>query len=267
MGSGSFFGGLFFGRLLGNKNDNPQERIGGIGQLFGLLLLIGIIAITVKFGIKGLIIASVISFIIIPVIYGIVRAKIKYSSKIYEEAMKLFENQQYALALSKAESVAQKNHDAAALAGILYLYGYGCDIDEKKAFSYFQFAQNKNMEAKGLWGFMMIEGIGCSRDERVGRKAMSLAAIQGKDAFSIMKIGEYQIHGTHGWDKDVKNGMKNLRIAADSGLSYAKYLVGKNQVEGIEGIPVNKERGYSLIQEAAKQGCNEAAEYLHGISI
>lgn len=258
--SGNFWGGFLLGRL--SKDNKPKEKVGFLWQLFGLIILGAVVVAGMTYGLKGIVIALVISFIGIPILFAVLMSALQKNKTIAEEAFQLFNDKQYTLALEKAERVAMKNYNAASIAGIMYLQGLGCDVDAEKAFSYFKYAQKGDIEAKGLYGYMLIEGIGCTQDLNNGKRALLNAASVGNDKFSTMKIGEYQVNGDFGWKKDVKQGMKNLRIAADAGYAYAKYLVGVIQFEGLDEVPQNRDRGYSLIQEAAELGCSDAIDFL-----
>lgn len=264
--SGDFFSGLLVGKLFSKKSTNSTNEVGCLGQIFGLVIILMLIGIGVNYGIKGIIISLILFVIVIPVLFSIVKRKLQYNKINTEEAWSLYNQNNYTLALEKAEISASKNCDAANLAGVLYLHGMGCDVDKEKAFYYFQLGQKRNMEAKTFYGQMLIEGIGCTQDEVKGKKELEYAANIGKDINAIMKIGEYQVKGIHGWNKDVQNGIKKLRIASDAGNSRAKYLVGRMQFEGIDGVPENKEKGYSLLQEAAELNCSDAIDYLDSIN-
>lgn len=52
----------------------------------------------------------------------------------------------------------------------------------------------------------------------------------------------------------------------DEGYVYAEYLVGMMQFNGFDGVTINKEKGYELLQDAANRGSSEAADFLNKIN-
>src|SRR5574344_2197968 len=109
--------------------------------------------------------------------------------------------------------MAEKNSDAADLAGMLYLNGEGCDVNAEKAFKFFELGQKKNMEAKTNYALMLLSGNGCKQDLEL--KKLINATVIGKNTDAIMNLGEVQITGNYGIERNVEQGVKNLRIAMD----------------------------------------------------
>ena len=85
-----------------------------------------------------------------------------------------------------------------------------------------------------------------------------------KNTDAIMNLGEFQITGNYGMERNVEQGVKNLRIAMDEGYPYAKFAVGALQYNGVD-VPQNKEQGLMLIKEAATAGVDDAKEFLSNI--
>lgn len=278
-GDGSFWAGLLIGKMLSGKNDDSSRYASSkhdfsFFEMILVLLGIGVILIVIgvaifiytRFGIKGIIIAAVLVFIVIPVIDNILKKRKEYTLNTAAEAWKLFNHGSYTLALEKAEQVAKKNSDAAYLAGVLYLNGEGCDVNLEKAFKYFKMGKNKNMEAKTNYALMLLNGNGCQQNIGLGRKELLTAANIGKNTIAIMRVGEFQITGDFGFKKNVEKGMKNLRIAVDEGYPLAMYLVGAMQYNGIDGVPENKEKGLELIKKASEQGIQAAVEFINNLN-
>ena len=264
---GNFWTGLLVGKMLGGKKNNSNNNNGGcLSTIMGLIIIGIAIFLGMNFGVKGIIIGAVLVFIVIPVIIGILKGKKQYTNNTAEEAWNLFNQGNYTLALEKAEQVAEKNADAADLAGILYLNGEGCDVNLEKAFHYFELGKNKNMEAKANYALMLLNGNGCEQNIEIGKKELINAAAIGKNTLAIMRLGEFQISGEFGFEKNVEKGMKNLRIAIDEGYPYAMYLVGSMQYFGVDGVPENKEKGLELLKKAADNGVQDAIDALNNLN-
>lgn len=261
---GNFWTGLFVGKMLSGKNNGSNDNGGCLTSIIGWIIIAIAFAIGSRFGATGLIVGVVvvISVIIFLKTKSSQRARV---NKIAEEAQELVDQGNYTLALEKAESVAEKNSDAADLAGLLYLNGEGCDVNVEKAFKYFEMGK-KNMDARAHYAMMLLNGQGCSQNIELGRSELKFAADVGKNPLAIMRVGEFQISGEVGFEKNVEQGMKNLRIAMDQGYPYAMYLVGKMQFTGTDGVPVNKEKGIELLQKAAENGVRDAADFLESLN-
>lgn len=260
---GNFWTGLFVGKMLSGKrkesNKSESRRASIIGWAFICAsIFVGAIFDNFFVGFVLVAIAAIALFI---------RSKhYKHINGITQEAWDLFNQGNYTLALEKAEEVAEKNSEAADLAGVLYLNGEGCDANEEKAFKYFELGKDKNMEAKTYYAIMLLTGKGCAQNIELGGKELRKAASVGKNPLAIMRVGELQISGEFGFEKNVEQGMKNLRIAMDQGYPYAMYLVGKMQFTGTDGVPMNKEKGIELLQKAAENGIQDAADFLQNIN-
>ena len=246
------------------KKSAPKNNDGGRTSILGWLLLAGIIAIGVNFGLQG-IIAAIIAVLVIAIMIGYKKGQRDFANKTSQEAWQLFNQGNYTLALEKAVSVADKNADAADLAGVLYLNGDGCDVNVEKAFKYFELGKNKNMEAKAYYALLLLKGDGCEQNIELGRNELLNASIIGKNTLATMWLGEFQISGEFGFVKNVEQAMKNLRIAVDEGYPYAMYLVGSMQYFGMDGVPENKEKGLELLKMAADKGVQDAVEILEKI--
>lgn len=264
-GEGDFFTGMLVGSMMGGGKKN-NDNGGCLSSILGLIILGVAIFLGYNFGLPGIITGAVIVFIVIPVSIGVVRSHIKHNIQTAEEAWQLFKQGNYTLALEKAERVADKNADAADLAGILYLNGEGCDKNVEKAFEYFELGKDKNMEAKANYALMLIEGKGCKQNIKTGRSELIHAATVGHNALATMRLGEFQLMGEYGFEKNIEKGMRNLRIAVDAGYPYAMYLVGAMQYTGKDGVPENKEKGIELIKKAAELGVQDAVELLENIN-
>lgn len=246
------------------KKSAPKTNDGGRTSILGWILLAGIIAIGVNFGLAGIVVA-IVAVIVIAIMSGYKKGQRDFVNKTSEEAWQLFNQGNYTLALEKAEQVAEKNADAADLAGVLYLNGDGCDVNVEKAFRYFELGKDKNAEAKAYYALLLLNGDGCEQNVEAGRNELLNAAIVGKNTLALMRLGEFQISGEFGFEKNVEQGMRNLRIAADEGYPYAMYLAGYMQYFGKDGVPENKEKGLELLKGAAEKGSQYAIEILEQI--
>lgn len=260
--SGNFLTGLILGKMLnGNKGSGSPNNGGCLTSLLGFAIIAVLIMVGVNYGIKGVIALLVVTIVIIPVIIGVIKGNVMANQKRVEEAWELFNQKRYTQALEKAEMMADKNADAALLAGVLYLNGDGCNADPKKAFSFFEKGYKKNVEAQAYYGFLLLVGAGCEQNIPEGKKQL-ISAVQKGNTYAMLRLGECQLRGENGVEKNIEQGMKNLRKAADDNVPYAKYLVGVMQFEGRDGVPLNKEKGLSLIKEAAENDVRDAQDYL-----
>lgn len=264
-GEGDFFTGMLVGSMMGGGKKN-NDNGGCLSSILGLIILGVAIFLGYNFGLAGIVTGAVIAFIVIPLSIGMVRSNIKHNKQTAEEAWQLFNQGNYTLALEKAERVAEKNADAADLAGLLYLNGDGCDINIEKAFKYFELGKDENIEAKTYHALMLLEGKGCKQNIKLGHSELIQAATVGKNTLAFMRLGEFQLMGEYGFEKNVEKGMRNLRIAVDAGYPYAMYLVGAMQYTGKDGVPENKEKGIALIKKAAELGVQDAAELLENLN-
>lgn len=261
-GSGNFLTGLILGKMLsGNKGSGSQNNGGCLTSLFGFVIIAILIMVGANYGIKGVIALLVVTVVIIPVIIGVIRGNAMANKKRVEDAWELFNQRSYTQALEEAEMMADKNADAALLAGILYFNGEGCDINLEKAFFFFEKGYKKNVEAQAYYGYMLLVGAGCEQNISEGKKQL-ISAVQKGNTYAMLRFGECQLRGEYGIEKNIEQGMKNLRKAADDNVPYAKYLVGVMQFEGRDGVPLNKEKGLSLIKEAAENDVRDAQDYL-----
>lgn len=83
----------------------------------------------------------------------------------------MYNQDSYTLALEKCEKLAVKNCDTAHLAGLLYLDGYGCDVNYEKVFMYFSLGKPKNAEANTYHALMLLNRQGCEQYIELGKKA------------------------------------------------------------------------------------------------
>lgn len=254
---------FFAGKKTASKN---KEKSGsGLTTFLGFIIIAAGIYIGVNFGLQGIIVA-IVAVIVLAIISGYKKGQRDFVNKTSEEAWQLFNQGKYTLALEKAEQVAEKNADAADLAGVLYLNGDGCDVDVEKAFRYFELGKDKNMEAKAYYAVMLLRGDGCGQNIELGKKELVNAAVVGGNVLAKMFLGEYQISGEFGFEKNVDQAMKNLRIAVDEGFPEAMYILGITQYFGMDGVPENKEKGFELLKIAAEKGEQNAIEAVEKIS-
>lgn len=263
---GNFWTGLLLGSVfLGKKKNDPKEKGGCLSTIFGIIILFVLFTIGMTYGVKGVVTALVICIIVIPGIIGFLMGSVKQTKQATQEAWGLYNKGSYTLALEKCEGLVSKNCDAAHLAGLLYFYGNGCDVNYEKAFNYFSLAKRGNAEAKTYHALMLLNGQGCEQNIKIGKQELAEAFL-AKDSLAIMKMGEFELMGDFGFQKNVESAMKNLRIAIDTGFPYAKCLVGMMQYTGSDGVPQNIEKGLELLQQAAAEGVQEAKDFLAKIN-
>lgn len=267
-GEGNFLLGYFLGR--GNRGN--KEQGGCLASIVGFFLLGVIVLAIIQPDFREALIPPIVFIVVVAVIIGVVIAMRKNKRKKDDEEQKqsyiatkecydLYEEGQFTRALEKAEALAVENNDAAAnVAGLCYLYGTGCDVDEKKAFQYFSQAQNTNIESRGHYAEMLVYGIGCEKNLEKGINLLKEVSKQD-NFYALMRLGELEIFSDL-VPKDVQGGLQKLRKAADANYSSAQYLVARMQIEGLEGVPVNKKIGWDLMEKAAQSGLQSAIEYI-----
>lgn len=225
---GNFWWGLALGSFLSGKRDNGGEKKGCLSNLIetavGLVIIVVAINLFTKYGIAGIII-PVVLFIALCVFIGWHRGKKEHAAQTADEALQLFQNGQYTLALEKAESVAEKNSLAADVAGVCYRNALGCEKNPQKAFSYFEKAKDKNIEAAGNYGAMLVKGEGCEKDPKQGLKYLQKAVLQ-KSEYACFEYGCMLLEGKY-VPQDVEVGKRNLRIASEAGMQSAAEVLEK----------------------------------------
>lgn len=258
-----FLTGFMVAQLF-KKNGEPEKKAGCGETLFGLIILGVAIYIGVNFGISGLIFTAILCFIIIPLAFFLIKRQRNKNRVTTQEAYDLYSNGKYTLALETVLPVTEKNPDAAYLAGHLYFYGLGCDLNYSKAYNYFKLGAAKNVDAKAMYAHMLIEGIGCDQDIDLG-KSLLLQASARNNTFAMLKVGEYQLNGDYTFEKNVQSAMQKLRKAVDEGEPYAKFLVGVVLYEGKDGVSQNQDQGLFLLKAAAEADLQQAIDYLNKI--
>ena len=76
------------------------------------------------------------------------------------------------------------------------------------------------------------------------------------------------IHGDEGFDKNLPEGVKYIRMAAERGYAKGQGQLGYLYAKG-EGVPQDKKKAFDLYMQAAVQGdayaqCNVGGMYLYG---
>lgn len=274
-------------------NTYKKESGGCFSTIFGLGIIAAAIFLGINFGIGGII----FGLVLVPVAIGIIiayrnsvkkEAAMAFQKKMSEmsEAISLYDQGKYTLALEKAEAYADEFPTLATLAGFCYYYGYGCSKDLGKAFKFFEKGKESNQqkavkyltdqavagkkddsnpywankEAMARYGEMLVYGEGCEADVAKGIEYLKRAA-DSKEPYACQELGKLQIEGEK-IPVDIEAGLKNIRIASDEGYVFAKFILGCTLYKGINGAPVDKEQGLQYLNEAANEGSENASEFL-----
>lgn len=174
-----------------------------------------------------------------------------------------FEAGNYAFALSMAEKNAKKSDIAAAIAGICYFHGYGCDYDKEKAFKYFSMGKGSNGDAQYYYAYYILEGLVPAKSMHKAVKLLKKSAKNGNE-LGAFYLGLQQLTGKF-VKQDTGEAVKNIRIAAEKNVPEALYLLGTIMYNG-KYVKQNQERGIELISQAADAGVQEAIDFLNEIS-
>ncbi len=269
MKKNNFFLGLASGYFLfgrnKNKNDGNKEP-GFFSTIITYIIWILLIYLAYKNGwntIGTLLLVALILPFFIGIIKGAIENKKNKNEGEIEEMWALYKEEQYTLALEIAEKLANKNKDAATMCGFCYFNGNGCDKNQEKAFKYFE-SSKTNIEALAYYGYMQLYGIGCKQNIKIGHNSL-LKASKEKEPFSCFRLGEAQVTGEL-ISLNLKEGIRNLRVASDSSYYYADFLLGKMMLLGNEEMQQNEEEGLARINFAAKNGIEEAIEFLNNMN-
>ena len=261
---GNFWNGFIFSRWINGGNRNRNNNGGCLSSIMGILILAIVFVLVKSIGWGGLIAVFVILFVVIPIIVGIKKGNSSNISNTSGEAWNLYREGKYTLALEKAEKIADKNADAADLAGVLYFHGQGCDKNKTKAFRYFRMGEKNNLEAKTFYALMLLNGDGCDQNLSLGKQELFEAASKSEIVATFM-LGHYQIYGDCGFDKNIEAGLRNLRVAMEAGNLDAKYEIAMLKFIG-DDVPSDEETAIQYFKEAAAAGHKDSQEMLDKIN-
>jgi TPR repeat protein len=104
----------------------------------------------------------------------------------------------------------------------------------------------------GDFGKCYTEGVGVEKDFKEAVKWVRLAAEAGVvDAQSL--LGTFYMHG-QGVEKDVKEAVKWLSMAAENGNPFAQFRLGYCYLKGI-GVEMKYMEGLRWLMMAIEEGC------------
>lgn len=113
-------------------------------------------------------------------------------------------------------------------------------------------------------GMLYLKGVGTESSPELARKWFLLSAENGcADAqYSLWRLNyeEYRICNLYG----IREGLKWLEKAAESGLPKAEHDFGRNYLEG-EIVDKDEEKGFAWVLKAAEKG-HLNAQYITGIN-
>ena len=176
----------------------------------------------------------------------------------FEDGMAAYERQDYATALAKWRSAAQRgNRSAQALIGTMYLEGEGVAQNYKEAVRWYKLAaQQGDTLGQFSLGFMYANGQGVAQDYREAVRWYQQAAQQG-DAAAQGNLGRMYEKG-QGVAQDYKEAVRLYRLAAKQNNYKAQANLGAMYYAG-KGVLQDYVRAHMWFNIAAIGGDNETA--------
>lgn len=141
--------------------------------------------------------------------------------------------------------------------GLLYVSGYGLEVDRDRAFSLMlASAEDGDRNAMTNIGHMLINGYGVRRDRKAGLAWFRKAAASG-NADAMYDLSRIYALGTLG-HVDESEGLKWLRRAADQGHPAATFQLGFAYLTGTS-VPQDREEAIVWLERSSRVG-NKLAE-------
>ncbi len=156
----------------------------------------------------------------------------------------------------------------------IYATGDGAPHDDLKAFDYFSQIISGYDEDNPDWrdksivsnafvaiGTYSLNGIADSKvqpDPERARLMFNYAATTFGDATAQYNLARLYLDGVGG-DKDSRQGLRWLYLAADKGNVQAQALIGQMMFRGQEGLPAQRARGLMWIT-LAREAANDSAK-------
>ncbi len=225
MANDNFWLGVMIGNLFSKKGNNAEQKGGCLGKIIGILIVIGIGNLAIKYyGIKGILIpiailiAVLALFIFLSVKMNYAKDTAAFFTNLYNEG-KYTQAIEYLESQNKLDKVFKKYPDVALAAGLSYRFGRGCDANPQKAFEYFGKIKDKSIEAAGYYGAMLATGEGCNADAKTGAAYLKIAA-KGNIPYACYEYGKLLFNGDI-IEKNETDGKKFLRIASENGVQEA----------------------------------------------
>src|SRR5262249_17839689 len=129
--------------------------------------------------------------------------------------------------------------------------GYGCKPNQGQAVKWFQKAADQgNVRASFK--------LALARGEEAEMASLATAAAGGNCPEGPFVLGQFYAEGTHGFTQDDERAAEWVERAADHNYPPAMRCLGERTIEG-RGVRQNVEKGWDLLQRAARLGDTEAA--------
>lgn len=156
--------------------------------------------------------------------------------------------------------IAGNKGDVNALCNLALCYQFGCGIekDELKALEIYE-TLVKNDLPQAIYGLSMCYSRGAIADAEKSLLYLQRAATMGWPQ-AYYELGNRYFSGT-GVERNVDEGLKCYRIAAEKGLTLSQRRLAKCYYHGI-GVAVDFAAAVKYFRAAAKNGDDEAAAYL-----
>lgn len=146
--------------------------------------------------------------------------------------------------------------------GMMYLKGEGVNIDTLKAIGYLnKSAEQENQLAQYKLGMIYLKGNGVNIDTAKGIKYLIAAAAQ-ENPLAQYQLGMLYYKG-QGVEQDIKKALDYLNASAGQENQYAQYRLGMIYLKG-DGVNVDTSKGIAFLKAAAAQE-NSFAQYQLGM--
>ena len=238
-----------------NDKKNTSKASTSSGCL-GLLVLIFLIVIGVKFGFKGIIATFGIIFFFACFI-GVLRGKKTTIKNEINQAWELYYDNKPTQAYNLVKNIGEKHIEAAALLTYMYYWGEGCNKDYMLARKYGALSKKQYPDAQALYGLILYYGLECDEDKESGKRELLTAAVKNSK-YAMLYLSEIHVN------EKITNGktLEFLNIAAESKLYYAYFLLGRIYLFGNGTVRINEEKGWDYIEKAAQLGVKDAIQML-----
>ncbi len=154
------------------------------------------------------------------------------------EALKWFER---AAEKGKAEAQFQT--------ALMYMKGYGTEVDDQKAFVWLEKAAYKGHgSSELLYGMLRL-----AEDSESGIKWLKKSAKHGSKHANFV-LGLLHLEGKYGMKQDGKKAMKLFRKAADKESKQAQVYLGVAYYAGMDGVKKDVSKSFKWFKKAAENG-------------
>lgn len=149
--------------------------------------------------------------------------------------------------------------------GYCYLFGYGTDVDEAKAFELFTqaVAETQDIDAMYFLAQCYLFGVGTEQPDTDKAVGLFTSAAERGSVDAQVFLGELYLEIRDGYvEMDVEKGIKWLAMAADAGDTKSMYILEQVYRLPLYGV-VDMEKGLEYCKMAVESGYAAAADDLY----